>query len=209
MASMLGAVRAAPELARAPVRHGAPRRGRAVRHQQSLSIGAAGSRVGPVRSPTELTELFRQRGMKVTPQRRAVFHVLHGNPEHPTAEGIHARVSAEIPDISLRTVYQVLNDLADMGELERLDLGTGSSRLDPNVDPHHHLVCSTCGTVQDVPAVLADIRLPEAHRAGFRVSSTEVTFRGCCPTCRAAAGGAHSDPVPPTMQPRQEESTDG
>lgn len=159
-----------------------------------------------MRSPTELTALYRAQGMKVTPQRRAVFEVLHENPEHPTAEGVHARVSAEIPDISLRTVYQVLNDLTDLGELERLDLGTGSSRFDPNVAPHHHLVCSTCGTVQDVPAVLADVRLPEAHRAGFRVSSTEVTFRGCCPTCRATAGEAPDDHDPTTMQ---RESTDG
>ena len=57
---------------------------------------------------------------------------------HPTAESVYAAVSAEMPTISLRTVYQTLNDLAAMGELSLLDVGTGSTRFDPNLDPHHH-----------------------------------------------------------------------
>lgn len=142
-----------------------------------------------MRSPTELTELFRDRGLKVTPQRRAIFEVLHGNPDHPTAEGIYARVSQDMPTISLRTVYQVLNDLADMGELAQLDLGTGSSRFDPNLDPHHHLVCESCGTVLDVHGDIADITLPAAEAGGFAVSTTEIIFRGQCSACRAASGG--------------------
>ena len=142
-----------------------------------------------MKSPTELTELFRDRGLKVTPQRRAIFEALHGNREHPTAEGIYARVSTSMPTISLRTVYQVLHDLADMGELAQLDLGTGSSRFDPNLDPHHHLVCESCGTVLDVHGDFADVRVPVASAAGFTVSSTEIIFRGQCPQCRAASGG--------------------
>jgi Fe2+ or Zn2+ uptake regulation protein len=153
-----------------------------------------------VKSPTELTALYRRRGRKVTPQRQAVFRVLHGNTEHPTAEAVHARVSSEMPTISLRTVYQVLYDLADMGELDRLDLGTGSSRFDPNLDPHHHLVCEGCGTVQDVEVDFTDVRLPEPLGAGFRVSSTEIIFRGRCPSCRAVTGDAPCEPDPPTKQ---------
>ena len=55
-----------------------------------------------------------------------------------------------MPSISLRTVYQTLNDLAEMGEIQALDLGTGSTRFDPNIDEHHHLVCERCGLVRDV-----------------------------------------------------------
>ena len=133
-----------------------------------------------MKSPTELTELFRERGLKVTPQRRAIFDVLHGNPEHPTAEGIYARVSESMPTISLRTVYQVLNDLSDMGELAQLDLGTGSSRFDPNLDPHHHLVCESCGTVLDVHGDFPD-----------RSASPPQPQRGSrCPPRRSSSGGS-------------------
>ena len=105
-----------------------------------------------MRTPADLSERFRAGGRKITPQRQAVFRALAGNEHHPTAETIHAAVVAELPMVSLRTVYQVLNDLADLGELQVLDLGTGAARFDPNVDAHHHLVCTVCGKVRDVPA---------------------------------------------------------
>ena len=105
-----------------------------------------------MKSPDELTEAFRRQGLKVTPQRQCVFRALHDNPEHPSAESVYEAVRAEMPTISLRTVYQTLNDLAAMGELRQLTLGTGSARFDPNVEAHHHLVCDGCGKVVDVYA---------------------------------------------------------
>ena len=81
-----------------------------------------------MKSPEELTQRFRSAGLKVTPQRQAVFQALHGSRVHPTAESIHAAVVAELPMVSLRTVYQTLNDLTAMGELSQFELGTGSAR---------------------------------------------------------------------------------
>jgi Fur family peroxide stress response transcriptional regulator len=141
-----------------------------------------------VKSPAELTELFRMQGLKVTPQRQCVFRALHGNLDHPSAEAIYERVTGEMPTISLRTVYQTLNDLSAMGEIGQLDLGTGASRFDPNLDTHHHLVCDECGRVADVPADFIDVRVPQGHTQGFSVSRTEVVFRGTCPDCRREVG---------------------
>jgi Fe2+ or Zn2+ uptake regulation protein len=136
-----------------------------------------------VKSPAELTQLFRQQGLKVTPQRQCVFRALHGNGQHPTADSIHERVTAEMPTVSLRTVYQTLNDLAAMGEISQIDVGTGSSRFDPNLDAHHHLVCDACGRVDDVPGDFTDVRVPPGHDHGFSVARTEIVFRGLCPSC--------------------------
>jgi Fe2+ or Zn2+ uptake regulation protein len=148
-----------------------------------------------VKTVDELTELFRASGLKVTPQRQSIFRALSGSTVHPTAEAVYATVSAEMPNISLRTVYQTLNDLAAMGELHALDLGTGSTRFDPTLEPHHHLVCVDCGRVDDVRV---DAPIP-IDIDGFEVTSTEVVFRGRCATCRAAParspqhqGGAHA-----------------
>jgi len=141
-----------------------------------------------VKSPTELTEQFRASGLKVTPQRRAVFRALHGNPGHPTAESVYAMVSKEMPTISLRTVYQTLHDLADMGEIVEIDLGTGASRFDPTLEPHHHLVCDACGRISDVHADFTDVHVPNGESHGYAVRSTEIIFRGQCPACRAATG---------------------
>jgi Fe2+ or Zn2+ uptake regulation protein len=137
-----------------------------------------------MRTPAEINETLRANGRKVTPQREAVVRALVGNVVHPTAESVHAAVTTELPNVSLRTVYQVLNDLAELGELQALDLGTGAARFDPNVEPHHHLVCTQCGKVRDVYASFGDVLVPSGAEQGFAVDSAEVVFRGRCEICR-------------------------
>lgn len=136
-----------------------------------------------VRSPAQLTDAFRRNGLKVTPQRELVFRILHGNDSHPTAEAVYAVAREAMPTISLKTVYQVLHDLADLGELQTLDVGTGAARFDPNVDGHQHLVCTSCGAVRDVVVDL-DLAVPAELAHGFRVASADVIFRGTCAACR-------------------------
>jgi Fe2+ or Zn2+ uptake regulation protein len=136
-----------------------------------------------MRTPTELAARFRAEGRKVTPQRVAVFEALAGNDGHPTAEAVHALVVAGMPMVSLRTVYQVLHDLEDLGELQVLDLGTGSARFDPHVGGHHHLVCTKCGKVRDLVADLDGVVLPAGAEQGFVVERTDVVFRGRCDDC--------------------------
>ena len=131
-----------------------------------------------------MVQLFRDRGLKVTPQRECIFDVLWGVQTHPTAESVFAEARTRMPTMSLKTVYQTLNDLTDMGEIQQLDLGTGSSRFDPNVDVHHHLVCNRCGKVRDLYADYSSVEVPAAARQGFAVGSAEVVFRGYCAECQ-------------------------
>jgi Fe2+ or Zn2+ uptake regulation protein len=140
-----------------------------------------------MRTPEELAALFRSRGLKLTPQRQSIFRVLQGNQAHPTAESVYAESRRDMPMMSLKTVYQTLNDLAGMGEIRQLDLGTGSSRFDPNVEhQHHHLVCTQCGKVRDL-YVPIDVSISPAEQQGFAVDSTEVIFRGLCADCAPQA----------------------
>jgi Fe2+ or Zn2+ uptake regulation protein len=135
----------------------------------------------------ELTSRFRERGLRVTPQRQAIFTLLHGNVDHPTVEALYDLAREQMPTISLKTVYQTVHDLEHLGEVRVLDLGTGSVRVDPNVDAeHHHLVCSACGRVRDVPLTFDDVRLPSRYRRDFVVSEVEVIFRGRCADCSSA-----------------------
>ncbi len=136
-----------------------------------------------MKTSAELTETFRRSGRKVTPQRQCIFRILEGNEAHPTAESVYEKARAEMETISLKTVYQILYELADMGEIQTLDLGTGSSRFDPNVSAHHHLVCTSCGQVRDL-AEWVDLPVPPASLTqGFRVGRAEITLRGLCADC--------------------------
>jgi Fe2+ or Zn2+ uptake regulation protein len=145
--------------------------------------------VGAMRSPAELTDAFRANGLKVTPQRQLLFRLLHGNESHPSAESLYVAASTEMPGISLRTVYQTLTDLAAMGELSAIEVGTGAARFDPNGAVHHHLVCERCGAVRDVYLEGVDELHATAALDGFLPTRTEVVLRGLC----AACAGAHLD----------------
>jgi Fur family transcriptional regulator, stress-responsive regulator len=138
-----------------------------------------------MRTPDELTRLFRDHGRKVTAQRQCIFRVLQGDITHPTAEQIHEAARSEMETISLKTVYQTLHDLAALGEIDALDLGTGTTRFDPNVEtPHHHLVCRHCGKVRDLHVEFPGLAVPSGAEEGFELSGAEVVFRGRCASCR-------------------------
>ncbi len=138
-----------------------------------------------MQSPDALTDLFRANGWKITAQRQCIFRALEGDETHPSAERVYERVRREMPNVSLKTVYQTLHDLAELGEISALDLGTGSARFDPNVEStHHHVVCRSCGKVRDIDADFPELRVPPGSAPGFDVLSAEVVFRGLCDECR-------------------------
>lgn len=140
-----------------------------------------------MRSPSELADAFRSSGRKLTPQRERIFRILHENPTHPTAEAVHAAVVVDMPSVSLRTVYATLHELTEMGELVQLDLGTGSSRFDPKVTDHHHLVCRGCGRVQDVDLPVPQYELDAEVADDFHVDATQIVLRGRCAACSRSA----------------------
>jgi Fur family peroxide stress response transcriptional regulator len=152
-----------------------------------------------MRSPTELTALFRAHRLKITPQRQAVFAALHGDDAHPTAEVIWARVRERMPNVSLRTVYQALNDLVQLGEAQAISVGKGPSRFDPNTAGHDHFVCRRCERVDDV--IASQARLVSAYPGGdastntYTVDTAEVIFRGLCALCAAEASTNPKTPI--------------
>ncbi|WP_137990708.1 Fur family transcriptional regulator [Streptomyces vilmorinianum] len=134
---------------------------------------------------SDLVERLRARGWRMTSQRRVVAEVLDGEHVHLTADEVHALAARRLPEISRATVYNTLGELVSLGEVVEVTTGGRAKRYDPNAHhPHHHLVCSACGTIRDVRPTgspLAD--LPAEGRFGFTVSEVEVTYRGLCPSC--------------------------
>lgn len=137
----------------------------------------------------DLLTRLRQGSWRLTAQRRAVAEVLSGEHVHLTAEEVHARAVERLPEISRATVYSTLAELVALGQVREVSLEGRAKRYDPNVEgAHHHLVCTSCGLIRDVPAEAAPGagELPVGARHGFEVGDVEVTYRGTCPDCRAA-----------------------
>ncbi len=104
---------------------------------------------------------------------------------HLSAEQVHAAARREVPEVSLATVYNTLNELIGMGEISEIRLSDGTTRYDPKIGPdHHHLVCDQCGLTFDVePRGVDGLSLPRAQRYGMLVDAVEVVFRGRCSNC--------------------------
>jgi Fur family ferric uptake transcriptional regulator len=138
---------------------------------------------------TVLLERLRKREWRITPQRRVIAEALEGDHVHLTAEEVFGIARGQLPEVSLATVYNTLNELVAMGEVQQVDAGPGPTRYDPNVEqPHQHLVCLRCGELRDVyPAGEDSIALPRSQRFGYRLVSREVLFQGYCPRCNADA----------------------
>ena len=131
-----------------------------------------------------LCDALREKGLKVTPQRRLIFEPLQDNVDHPTVEDIYRRVQEVMPDISLATVYHTLRDLVEMGEVMELDLGEGKSRYDPCTDAHRHLVCLNCRRVLDGLHDFNGLELSPTETSGYQIVRCEVVFYGYCPECQ-------------------------
>lgn len=137
----------------------------------------------------DLVQRLRDRGWRLTAQRRVVAEVLAGEHVHLTAEAVYSRAQELLPEISLATVYNTLNELVDMGEALEISTGDGPKRYDPNIAvDHHHLYCVECGTLRDVSPEGTDaLALPASQRHGFELVDVDIVFRGRCPDCRAGA----------------------
>lgn len=135
---------------------------------------------------TPLIDRLRQRGWRLTAQRRVIAEAMDGEHVHLSADEVFERARAALPEVSLATVYNTLNELVSIGEVLEIPHADGRKRYDPNVaERHHHLVCVECGRMLDVHT--DDPKLPAGQRHGFEVLGVEITFRARCPECVGAA----------------------
>ena len=134
----------------------------------------------------DLIDAFRLHGMKITPQRQMLCSILSQTDDHPTVDAIYARAVKHMPTISLKTVYTTLGELTDFGRIRLISLGTGSVRVCRNLSLHAHLVCKSCGRIDDYPLTYGwDQAADRVRDSGFDVEEREVIYRGTCSVCQA------------------------
>ena len=91
------------------------------------------------------SEKLREKGLKVTPQRIAIYNVVVKLKSHPTAENVVDAIKDDFPSISVGTVYKVLNVLVENNLLKKVKSEKEIMRYDAVLEHHHHLYCNkTC-----------------------------------------------------------------
>lgn len=117
---------------------------------------------------------------------------------HPTAEEVYQAVAAEHPTVSKGTVYRNLNQLAQSGEIRKLETPDGADHFDHCCQLHYHVRCMQCGKVFDVDMdVIPDLEQRVKDRRGFTFCGYDLMFRGVCPACSADLESAE----PRTQEP--------
>lgn len=122
--------------------------------------------------------------MRYSKQRDVILQTLKAKREHPTAEQLYTMVKAVLPDISLATVYRNLNQLAECGEILKLEGLNNMAYYDGCVEKHHHFICTKCNKVYDINHSEAfDFLRKEVSTNGFQVDDFDLVFKGICPEC--------------------------
>lgn len=135
-----------------------------------------------VPADVELARRCRDKGLRATPQRLAVYRALLASKEHPSPESVHRAVTADMPSVALGTVYKILDSLEEVGLVEQVSLLSETKRYDANKAPHHHLVCMICKTVTDHVDPGLDVMLPKPPK-GFVPLEVRVQVVGLCARC--------------------------
>ena len=131
---------------------------------------------------TTVEEMARERGLRMTPQRRMIVEYLQSATHHPTAEDVLGAVNAKYPMTSRATVYNTLHWLESAGLVRQVFEG-GGLRFDPNTGGHHHFVCRACGRIEDVECDLVGEVEFCALPGRQQIENYEVTMRGLCADC--------------------------
>ena len=133
--------------------------------------------------------LLRGANLRVTGPRVAVLEVL-AERKHLTAESIMQALRDRSSVVSHQAVYDVLAALVGAGLIRRIEPAGSPALFERRVaDNHHHIVCRSCGAVEDVDCAVGSrpcLRPSSTH--GFVVDEAEVTYWGLCPDCSTAQG---------------------
>ncbi|MBN1851230.1 MAG: transcriptional repressor [Pirellulales bacterium] len=148
-----------------------------------------------VESLKRLEKICHARGMPLTSQRSMVLEVLLQRDDHPTADQVLEAVRSRSPRISRRTVYRVLDTLAELGLIRRVHHPGARARFDAKMHRHHHLVCTRCNRIVDLESRrFDDIALPKGKSHGFKVYDYSVQLVGICPDCQKKQGRGKDSP---------------
>ena len=132
----------------------------------------------------ELAAELRQRGYRVTPQRRVILHILRQTDEHLSPSEVFAQAKESLPGLTETTVYRTLEFLSQIGLANAAFGNNGKRAYEISDHVHHHVLCSRCGHELEIPHKrLASLFAELEAETQFKLSKNHMTLFGLCPHC--------------------------
>lgn len=133
----------------------------------------------------EFIRICKLHGLKITPQRMAIYEEVTGSSGHPSAEIIYRKIKRKYPGISFDTVNRTLLTFSDIGLLQIVEGYGEPKRFDANTQDHHHFRCLRCGSIIDVYHKRYDeLEIPAEIETHHKVIRKRVVLEGICKQCR-------------------------
>jgi Fur family ferric uptake transcriptional regulator len=139
----------------------------------------------------DIIDLLRQRGLRMTPQRRLIVAEIMRTQGHISPTALSRKVQGEMPGVNASTIYRTLSILEEAGVLAHAHLEGGAEYHRAEDAGHAHLACSRCGAEDDLSLDEADAlqQLIGQHH-GFRPDLTHFAISGLCAACQRALADA-------------------
>lgn len=140
----------------------------------------------PELSDKEFVTRIREHGLRLTPQRLAVYRVLVENDQHPTAAMVFEQLRGQLPSLSQATVYNTLQVFVKKGLVHEIgDAGDGSTHYDADIKPHINLICVRCHQIVDYhDERIAEVYSLLAEDSGYAIQGVRMAYYGLCPECQ-------------------------
>lgn len=140
------------------------------------------------RGTDDVIEVLRDRGLRMTPQRRAIVAEVMRSRGHISPTALARKVQGEMPGVNASTIYRTLTLLEEVGVLSHAHLESGAEYHRAEEAGHVHLTCSNCGAEDDLSLgeARALTQLIERHR-GFTPDLTHFAIGGLCAECAKRA----------------------
>lgn len=137
---------------------------------------------------SDLANLLRERGLRLTPQRQEVLQALR-HMSHATPEQVYAAVASKVPGVNITTIYRTLELLEDLDLVTHVHLSHGAPTYHYTAEGdelHVHMVCRNCETVRELDtAELAPLARRLQEQYGFRLDIGHVALFGLCKGCQS------------------------
>jgi Fur family ferric uptake transcriptional regulator len=140
-------------------------------------------------SANDVLEVLRSRGLRMTPQRRAIVEEIMATEGHINPADVARRVRERVPGIDPSTVYRTLDLLETLGIVSHAHLESGAEYHRRDEGQHVHLVCARCGHEESLSSEEAErLRGVIVEHRGFWPDFTHFAVSGMCATCVSATG---------------------
>ena len=135
-------------------------------------------------SLNQCKDKLKNAGIRVTPQRLAIYHFLTDTAIHPSAETVYRNIKHNYPCISFDTVNRTLVSFNKKGIIKLVESGFGPRRYDASLKLHYHFRCIACHKIIDFECPYYDkIDIPAEISKKFHVLHQEIVLKGLCSEC--------------------------